>query len=260
MKKKSTKPTIQAAPVASPKPKKPKGSRTTYTPRVIETEIMQAHCFMGAALRQTSTPDDLWFVTDDAGTMLNIKDVSTSIRNFPESEKGVLTTRTLGGKQQVSVINEAGLYRLIFQSRKAEAEAFKTWVFTEVLPSIRRTGKYDAARDHAPAESPPERNALTAKPYFHWLPQTKEDYEIFRRCREAEFNALRGQIISGFPVRETPAAWPFPPLEDLPEVQAMGVWAMAAFRCFKTYFEAGNALKTGLWTYHPERMAELSQQ
>jgi hypothetical protein len=39
-------------------------------------------------------------------------------------------------------INEPGLYRLIFKSRKPEAESFKTWVFTEVLPSIRKTGAY----------------------------------------------------------------------------------------------------------------------
>jgi hypothetical protein len=39
-------------------------------------------------------------------------------------------------------VNEPGLYRLVFQSRKSEAEKFKTWVFTEVLPSIRRTGMF----------------------------------------------------------------------------------------------------------------------
>ncbi|MDR0759387.1 MAG: hypothetical protein LBF74_04670, partial [Treponema sp.] len=39
-------------------------------------------------------------------------------------------------------VNEPGLYRLIFQSRKPEAEKFKTWVFTEILPQIRRTGAY----------------------------------------------------------------------------------------------------------------------
>jgi hypothetical protein len=39
-------------------------------------------------------------------------------------------------------VNEPGLYRLVFQSRKPEAEKFKTWVFTEVLPSIRRTGMF----------------------------------------------------------------------------------------------------------------------
>jgi hypothetical protein len=48
-----------------------------------------------------------------------------------------------GGAQSINVVNEPGLYRLIFQSRKPEAEALKTWEFTEVLPQIRKTGKYE---------------------------------------------------------------------------------------------------------------------
>jgi prophage antirepressor-like protein len=47
-------------------------------------------------------------------------------------------------KREQIILNEPGLYRLIFQSRKPEAERFKTWVFTEVLPQIRKTGRYTA--------------------------------------------------------------------------------------------------------------------
>ena len=58
--------------------------------------------------------------------------------------KGVATTDTLtnGGMQKLDFINEPNLYRLIFQSRKPEAEVFQEWVFAEVLPSIRKTGSY----------------------------------------------------------------------------------------------------------------------
>ncbi len=49
---------------------------------------------------------------------------------------------TPGGPQSVTVLSEPGLYRLIFQSRKPSAEAFKKWVFGEVLPSLRKTGAY----------------------------------------------------------------------------------------------------------------------
>lgn len=58
--------------------------------------------------------------------------------------KGVATTDTLtnGGMQKLDFINEPNLYRLIFQSRKPEAEVFQEWVFAEVLPSIRKTGGY----------------------------------------------------------------------------------------------------------------------
>jgi len=61
---------------------------------------------------------------------------------FPANEKGVNTLHTPGGKQKMLTVNEPGLYRLVFQSRKPEAEKFKTWVFTEVLPSVRRTGMF----------------------------------------------------------------------------------------------------------------------
>ncbi len=58
--------------------------------------------------------------------------------------KGVATTDTLtnGGMQKLDFINEPNLYRLIFQSRKPEAEVFQEWVFAEVLPSIRKHGGY----------------------------------------------------------------------------------------------------------------------
>jgi len=49
---------------------------------------------------------------------------------------------TLGGPQEVSIVNESGLYALIFRSRKPSARLFRKWVTTEVLPAIRRSGGY----------------------------------------------------------------------------------------------------------------------
>ena len=59
-------------------------------------------------------------------------------------QKGVISIDTLtnGGVQKLDFINEPNLYRLIFQSRKSEAEVFQEWVFSEILPSIRKTGSY----------------------------------------------------------------------------------------------------------------------
>ena len=50
---------------------------------------------------------------------------------------------TPGGKQEMGIINESGLYALILTSRKPEAKKFKKWVTSEVLPSLRRTGRYE---------------------------------------------------------------------------------------------------------------------
>ncbi|NJM13787.1 MAG: hypothetical protein HC889_19785, partial [Synechococcaceae cyanobacterium SM1_2_3] len=51
---------------------------------------------------------------------------------------------TLGGQQQVTLINESGLYSLILGSRKPEAKRFKKWITAEVIPAIRKTGRYEA--------------------------------------------------------------------------------------------------------------------
>ena len=59
-----------------------------------------------------------------------------------EDEKGVTRCYTLGGEQDMNIINESGLYNLIFRSNKPEEKAFRKWVTSEVLPQIRKTGAY----------------------------------------------------------------------------------------------------------------------
>lgn len=86
-----------------------------------------------------------WFVAKDVCMALNIVNHNDAISRLDDDEKGVATTDTLGGKQSISVVNESGLYNLIFQSRKPEAKAFRKWVTSEVLPSIRKTGRYAQA-------------------------------------------------------------------------------------------------------------------
>ena len=68
------------------------------------------------------------------------------MRFLDDDEKGVHTVRTLGGNQELMVVNEPGLYHLTFKSRKPEANAFRRWVFHEVLPSIRKTGSYSVKK------------------------------------------------------------------------------------------------------------------
>ncbi|MCW4114758.1 BRO family protein [Aurantimonas sp. MSK8Z-1] len=78
----------------------------------------------------------------DCCRCLAIENHRDALGRVPEDEKGVGLTDTLGGEQLMIWLREPGLYRLIFQSRKPEAERFKRWVFHEVLPAIRRTGAY----------------------------------------------------------------------------------------------------------------------
>lgn len=86
-----------------------------------------------------------WFVAADVCTVLEIRNNRDALVGLDDDEKGVATADTLGGPQQVAVINEPGLYSLILRSRKPEAKAFKRWITHEVLPAIRQTGRYETA-------------------------------------------------------------------------------------------------------------------
>jgi prophage antirepressor-like protein len=84
-----------------------------------------------------------WFLVKDVGRMLGIKNIRQRLKYVAEDLKGVCFAYTLGGKQTVSVVNDVGLYRLIFESHTKEAEKFKDWIAKDVLPAIMRTGKYE---------------------------------------------------------------------------------------------------------------------
>jgi prophage antirepressor-like protein len=83
-----------------------------------------------------------WFVAKDVCQVLGLANVSKTLGRLPSREKGITKGYTLGGPQEIAVINEPGLYRLIVTSNKPAAEPFSDWVFEEVLPSIRKTGQY----------------------------------------------------------------------------------------------------------------------
>ena len=85
-----------------------------------------------------------WFVAADVCAALEIADVRQAVERLDDSERGGCTVPTPGGPQEVRAVNESGMYALIFTSRKPEAQRFRRWVTSEVLPSIRRTGRYAA--------------------------------------------------------------------------------------------------------------------
>lgn len=79
-----------------------------------------------------------WFVAKDVCDILEIKNVSDTLAKvLDEDEKGIETIYTLGGQQEMSIVNEPGLYSLLLRSRKPEAKDFKRWITHDVLPQIR---------------------------------------------------------------------------------------------------------------------------
>ena len=87
-----------------------------------------------------------WFCLPDVCKILTVDRSSDLIRSL--DSKGVVKnlTPTKGGNQQLNYVNEPNLYRVIFRSNKPEAKQFQDWVFNEVLPTIRKTGKYEAPK------------------------------------------------------------------------------------------------------------------
>lgn len=83
-----------------------------------------------------------WFVAVDICRALDIKNSRNALTRLDEDEKGVVLTDTLGGRQEVAAVNEYGLYNIVLSSRKPEAKAFKRWITHDVIPAIRKTGKY----------------------------------------------------------------------------------------------------------------------
>ena len=84
-----------------------------------------------------------WFVLADLCKVLELSTPSKVSERLDRDEKGVSLIHTLGGAQKVTVVNESGMYAVILRSDKPQAKPFRKWVTSEVLPSIRKTGKYE---------------------------------------------------------------------------------------------------------------------
>lgn len=119
---------------------------------------LQVFNFSGNEIRVVTKDGQPWWVAKDVCEVLEIKNNRDALGRLDKDEKGVASTDTLGGAQQVQVVNEPGLYSLILGSRKPEAKQFKRWITHEVIPTIRKTGAYSI-----PTLTPNEAIALSLK-------------------------------------------------------------------------------------------------
>ena len=133
------------------KPKRANGNKETKESNENKNEIkgeqnmtneMKVFNFKENQVRTEVKDNEIWFVAKEVCAALKIVDVSNAISRLPEIMKGKHTVRTPGGPQEVLVINEPGIYKLAFTSRKKEAEEFTNWLATDVIPSIRKHGAY----------------------------------------------------------------------------------------------------------------------
>ena len=105
---------------------------------------LQVFDFKNNEVRTLNNNEEVWFSLSDVCKILDIKNPSDAKSRLKKD--GVATTEVidrLGRTQNATFINEPNLYKVIFQSRKEEAEKFQGWVYEDVLPQIRKTGKYE---------------------------------------------------------------------------------------------------------------------
>lgn len=109
--------------------------------RVSELQIFNSEEF--GDIRTMNIDGEPWFVGKDVAESLGYKNTRQALStNVMDEDRGVHSVDTPSGAQQMTIINESGLYALIFGSKLESAKRFKHWVTSEVLPSIRRTGSY----------------------------------------------------------------------------------------------------------------------
>ena len=107
--------------------------------------------FDSQALRTLTRNGEPWFIAADVCEALAIKNHRDSVDRLDDDEKGVASTDTLGGQQEMLIVNESGLNAIILRCRDAmtkgtPAHKYRKWVTSEVLPSIRKTGQYTAPK------------------------------------------------------------------------------------------------------------------
>ncbi len=138
---------------------------------------IQNFAFDENLVRVVVCADEPWFVGVDVCRALGISKPRTSLDLLDEDEKGAHSMGTLGGEQTMIIVSEPGVYRLVFRSRKPEAERFKRWLAHDVLPELRRAGLFAVTNPPDPPSDPAVEGLL------HRLQVIREARILFGRER-----------------------------------------------------------------------------
>lgn len=144
---------------------------------------LQSFTYQTNEVRTVQRNGEPWFVLRDVCEVLCIGSPHKVYERLDEDEKGRSQIPTPGGLQEMSVINESGLYAVILRSDKPEAKPFRKWVTTEVLPSIRKNGGYIAQQETLSPEELMAKALMVAQ-------QTIAEREARLQAQAAEISAL----------------------------------------------------------------------
>lgn len=154
------------------------------SPSLSDSFLFQEH-----PVRAQLDGDQLWFVAKDVCGALGILWTGHSLDSIPECwQRVVRFTTHRRGNQSFKCINEPAVYKLAFRSSKPRAEAFTNWIASEVVPAIRKTGKYEAPKPHPVKKSeqlPLRPAALPAlideKPFLEFIEEIQAAHEEVKR-------------------------------------------------------------------------------
>lgn len=144
--------------------------------------------FENSKVRTLGTPDLPLFVAIDVASALGFQKPSNAVSQHVDTEDLIKQeiTDKLGRAQTVNCVNESGLYALIFGSKLESAKRFKRWVTSEVLPAIRKTGRYEAQETITPAEQRAIQVAVAAR-----AKKTAANYQTIYRAIKAHYQIAR---------------------------------------------------------------------
>ena len=103
---------------------------------------LQIFNYQSNEVRTIMKDGEPWFCLKDVCAVLGITKYRDVATRLDPDERGSFRVDTLGGTQEMTFINESGLYNVILRSDKPEARPFRKWVTSKVLPTIRKTGQY----------------------------------------------------------------------------------------------------------------------
>lgn len=150
--------------------------------------------FEDQQIRVLTIEGEPWFVGKDVAEVLGYSNSRKAIADHVDSEdKGVTKCYTLGGTQQIAIINESGLYSLILSSKLPDAKKFKRWVTSEVLPTIRKHGAY--MTDQKAAAIVTDKNALADLLQQAAYQLKEKDVKIERLTAELEVSSKKATYL-----------------------------------------------------------------
>lgn len=95
--------------------------------------------FEDRAVRVIMIDDEPWFVAADLCAVLSLPNVSQAVSRLDDDEATLISNE---GGGNINIVSESGMYSLVLGSRKPEARRFKKWITSQLLPTLRRTGRY----------------------------------------------------------------------------------------------------------------------